>query len=137
MPERLPYFVSKYFTIKCNQATIMKETGLEHLLALDGMNMNYEGEYWVKIDVSLVEKTKDRPHGIKYSLSLHNGKNQRIMGFDNAHAVQVSRGFKGKKYAYDHQHCSIDDKGVEYKFASPGQLLADFWDEVDKVLAAQ
>ncbi len=96
--------------------------------------MNYQGEFWVKFDVIEVEVTTDRPHGIKYSLSLHDGNNQRIMGFDNAHPVKVSSGFKGRKFAYDHVHKTASDPGTEYTFSNPEQLIADFWDEIDKVL---
>lgn len=113
----------------------MSDSGLDNLLAMDGLRLNIEDEYWVKINASLVEQTQERPHGIKYSLSLHDGNNQRLMGFDNAHAVQVSRGFKGRRFVYDHQHRSIRDTGVEYHFQSPGQLLIDFWDEVENVLS--
>jgi hypothetical protein len=82
----------------------MSTEGLDYLLSLNGVSMNYHGEYWVKFDVIEVEVTVDRPHGIKYSLSLHDGNNRRIMGFDNAHAIKISSGFKGRKYAYDHMH---------------------------------
>jgi hypothetical protein len=117
------------------QVTIMRNEGLDNLLALDGVRMNYQGEFWVKFDVALVEITMERPHGIKYSLSLHDGTNKRIMGFDNAHAVKVSKGFKGRKYAYDHVHKSVSDPGTEYSFNTPEQLITDFWCEIDKVLA--
>lgn len=109
-------------------------SGLEYLLSLDGVCMNYEGEYWVKFEVKEVKKTTDRPHGIKYSLTLHDGTNKRLMGFDNAHSIKVSSGFKGKKYSYDHVHKNANDPGTEYSFATPEQLIQDFWDEVDKVI---
>ena len=96
--------------------------------------MNYQDEYWVKFDVMQVEATPARPRGIKYSLSLHNGTNKRIMGFDNAHAIKVSGGYKGKKYTYDHLHKTAVDPGVEYVFITPEQLIVDFWAEVEKVL---
>lgn len=113
----------------------MRDGSLDNLLALDGIRMNCQGNFWVKFDIKIVEVSPERPHGIKYSLSLHDGSNKRIMGFDNAHAVQVSGGFKGKKYAYDHVHKHVSDPGTEYIFNTPDQLITDFWCEVDKVLA--
>jgi Family of unknown function (DUF6516) len=113
----------------------MNEESLDYLLSLNGISMNYQGEYWVKFDVIEVAATADRPLGIKYSLSLHDGNNRRLMGFDNAHAIKVSSGFKGRKYAYDHVHKTLADPGTEYTFTTPEQLITDFWDEVEKVLA--
>ncbi len=112
----------------------MASTILDYLLELDGLHMNYEGAYWIKIEVRQVTPTLARPHGIRYSLSLHDGGNVRIMGFDNAHAVAVSKGFKGKRFSYDHVHRSADDQGTEYVFEGPEQLLSDFWDEVETTL---
>ena len=113
----------------------MVSASLDYLLELDGLQMNYTGTYWVKIEVRQVTPTSARPHGIRYNMSLHDGDNVRILGFDNAHAVAVSKGFKGKRYSYDHIHRSANDDGTEYVFESPEQLLSDFWDEVDATLA--
>ena len=46
-----------------------KETGLDYLLGLDG-NIEFQNNegYWVRMDVSRVAVTAERPHGIKYSL---------------------------------------------------------------------
>ena len=35
---------------------------------------------------------------------------------------------------YDHKHRRIADKGVPYEFKDAHQLLADFFEEVDRVL---
>jgi hypothetical protein len=63
-----------------------KETGLDYLLGLDG-NIEFQNDegYWVKMDVSRVAVTAERPLGIKYSLTLHTPDGARLMGFDNAH----------------------------------------------------
>jgi outer membrane receptor for Fe3+-dicitrate len=60
---------------------------------------------------------------------------KRILGYDNAHAVNV----KGKKYSgqrlpFDHKHRHVADKGVPYTFQAAHQLLSDFFTEVDSVL---
>ena len=51
--------------------TKKRDHSLELLMDLDGLNFSQEGGYWVKYEVSTVEKTPERPHGIKYSLTLH------------------------------------------------------------------
>ena len=116
-----------------------KETGLDYLLGLDGSIefQNDEG-YWVKMDVSRVAVTVERPHGIKYSLTLHAPDSTRLMGFDNAHGGIRPEGSRllhaGKKYAYDHRHRHATDAGVLYEFDTAYQLLSDFYAEVDRVL---
>lgn len=111
-----------------------RDKGLDTLLDLDGLRMNLGNGYWAKFEAREVEVTADRPHGIKYSLTLHDDGGERLLGFDNAHAVKVSSGYKGRRFAYDHQHRGPGDEGVEYEFQSPEQLIADFWAAVDAAL---
>lgn len=112
------------------------DVGLEVLLSLDGTEYTEESGYWYKIEASKVEPTKERPHGIRYNLTLHDSYNQRILGFDNAHAVKAKkRGYyTGIIVSYDHVHRSIKDKGVPYEFENAQQLLNDFLDAVNTVL---
>jgi hypothetical protein len=116
-----------------------KETGLDYLLGLDGSIefQNDEG-YWVKMDVSRVAATVERPHGIKYSLTLHAPDSTRLLGFDNAHGGIKPEGSRflhaGKKHPYDHKHRNATDAGVLYEFDTAYQLLSDFYAEVDRVL---
>lgn len=117
----------------------LKDIGLDHLLGLDGnIEVQNEEGYWVKMEVSRVKVTAERPHGIKYSLTLHAPDNTRLIGFDNAHGGVKPEGshFKhaGKKYPYDHQHRHANDEGVLYEFDTGYQLLSDFYAEVDRVL---
>ena len=112
---------------------------LEWLLDLDGeiIVADEKGRYYVKFEVRQVEKTPNRPHGIRYSLTLHDSRdNERLIGFDNAHAVrQPKKGFRGKKtVTYDHKHRHRKDKGISYTFNSPGQLVEDFWKAVTEFL---
>ncbi len=44
---------------------------LEVLLSLDGFEFQFAEGYRVRIAVQLVESTNARPHGIKYSFTLH------------------------------------------------------------------
>jgi hypothetical protein len=88
---------------------------------------------WVKFDVKLVATSEERPHGLDYSITLHGNDNERLVGFDNAHAVRRSAGPGGKgKAAYDHKHRVRSIRPYEYRDAVT--LLADFWAEVDAVL---
>jgi hypothetical protein len=100
---------------------------IETLLDLDGV-----------IEVRRASQaTEEIPHGIRYSLTLHARRGERLMGFDNAHAVKPKK--KGKhqgRKTYDHRHRNSTDKGVPYEFVDGHQLLKDFWLEVDRTLRA-
>lgn len=109
--------------------------GLETLLDLHDQIFVQEGGYWIKIEAWQVEPTEGVPHGIRYSLTLHHPNGTRVLGYDNSHAVKPPRkGFAGRRVEYDHMHRDAKDKGVPYAFADPGQLLTDFFRDVDKVL---
>jgi len=61
-----------------------KDIGLETLLQLDGEIFPMDNGYWVKFKVHHVEPNEHIPHGIKYSLTLHDKYNRRVVGYDNA-----------------------------------------------------
>ena len=92
--------------------------------------------YWIKFEAWRVEVSMWMPHGIRYSLTLHEPYGERILGYDNAHAVKLPKKFKfaGRRLAYDHMHRHASDKGVPYEFQDAQQLLVDFFAEVDRVL---
>ena len=112
--------------------------GLEYLLGLDGnIEVQNDAGYWVKMEVSSVDVTAERPHGIRYSLTLHAPDNTRLIGFDNAHSVRPAGSrFKhaGKRFPYDHRHRHALDEGVLYEFDTAFHLVSDFYAEVDRVL---
>lgn len=112
------------------------DSGIGTLLELDGTVIDQEGGYWVKIQAWSVELSKKYPHGIRYTLSLHEPYGKRIMGYDNAHAVKPPKKHKfvGRVQAYDHKHRHASDKGVPYEFKDAYQLLTDFFADVDRVL---
>lgn len=106
---------------------------LEILLELDGEVFPMDNGYWTKFEVHKVTASREIPHGIKYSLTLHNRQNQRVLGFDNAHGVKIKKyRYAAKKVTWDHKH--LESQVFDYEFESAGQLVADFWQEVDKVL---
>jgi Family of unknown function (DUF6516) len=112
-----------------------RDTSLDTLLDLDGqvLVLDKNDGYWVKFEVTRVVATEERPHGLSYSITLHGNDNERLVGFDNAHAVRQSAGPGGKgKAAYDHKHRVRSIRPYEYRDAVT--LLADFWTAVDAVL---
>ncbi len=113
-----------------------KNHGLETLLDLDGTVINQEKGYWVKFDVSITDVTKERPHGLSYSLTLHEKYGKRVMGYDNAHAVKLPIKYKysGRIIEYDHHHQHSLDRGIPYEFKDPYQLLQDFFEKVDEII---
>jgi hypothetical protein len=111
------------------------EYGLEFLLAFDGRVHHLEEGYWLKFEVRRVEATKERPHGLSYSFTLHAPDGSRLVGFDNAHGVPA-RGsrFKAVPEASDHWHRTGNDPGRPYAFKDAETLINDFFDEVERVL---
>ena len=110
--------------------------GLRSLLDLDGSVFDQGEGYWIKIEARQVMATADIPHGIRYSLTLHEPYGKRILGYDNAHAIKPPKKFKyaGQRLTYDHRHRHVSDQGVLYAFTDAHQLLVDFFAEVDQVL---
>lgn len=110
-----------------------EDASLETLLHLDGEVFPMDNGYWTKFEVNRVTPTKQIPHGIKYSLTLHDRNNTRILGFDNAHAHKPKRKKYGaRKVTWDHRHKI--EKIIDYEFESASQLLEDFWRAVDEML---
>lgn len=114
-----------------------KDNTVENLLELDGTRYVIDEHlgFWVKFEIKCIDPTNDRPHGIKYSITLHDRTNKRMMGFDNAHAVE----YGGKKYVspkrtYDHWHRNENDDGQPYHYQNAGKLIEDFWKEVENIL---
>jgi anti-sigma factor RsiW len=113
----------------------IRDHSLDTLLDLDGQVfvVDPNGEHWVKFVVKRVDTTPEQPHGLRYSLALHAGSGERLVGFDNAHPVQPTAGPAGKsRKRRDHKHRLRTIRPYDYKDAAT--LLANFWDEVDAVL---
>lgn len=110
-----------------------KDYGLDALLSLDGEVYPMDNGYWTKFVVGEVYKTPNIPHGIKYSLTLHDKHNQRVLGFDNAHAIKPkNKKYGAKKVTWDHKHKY--DQVDNYEFENAGQLIEDFWEAVETLL---
>ena len=110
-----------------------KDFGIECLLALNGDRyfIDDKGELEVVFKVARVAVTPEMPHGLKYTLMLLNAKNERVVCFDNAHAVSQGSG-PGRKRSKQHDHKHIENRITPYVFKDALTLLQDFWKEVDK-----
>ena len=113
-----------------------RDHSIDTLLDLDGEILAQDYGYWVKIEAHLVTPTKERPHGIKYSLTLHDKYGDRVLGYDNAHAVRPikSRRYGGHVIEYDHTHDGPKDTGKVYRFDDAATLMADFFKDVDRIM---
>jgi hypothetical protein len=110
--------------------------GLEFLLAFDGRIHHLDGGYRIEFAIRRVEASKERPHGLSYSFTLHAPDGTRLVGFDNAHGVPaMGSRFKRASDARDHWHRTQDDPGRPYVFKDAATLIDDFFDEVERVLA--
>jgi len=111
-----------------------RDRSLDTLLYLDGNRYHIHDEYWVQFRVRRVEPTEERPHGLEYALTLHGPKNERILGFDNAHPIPPTSGPSGRgraKFDHKHRHKNIRP----YVFQGAGKLIEDFWEAVDNLLS--
>lgn len=110
-----------------------RDPSLDALLDLAGQVfvVDEKAGFWVKFEVRQIEPTSEKPHGLDYSLSLHDASGQRLVGFDNAHANSRS-GAKKRRPTWDHKHRLKTVRPYEYSNAAA--LLSDFWAAVDAVL---
>jgi hypothetical protein len=110
-----------------------RDDALERLLDLDGFLAEVGRGIWIKIVAQRVPADIDRPHGVSYSLTLHEPSGRRVFGIDNAHPVQSRRGPSGRRSAArDHLH--RDESVRPYAYRGAESLLEDFWREVDAIL---
>src|SRR5579863_3013196 len=107
---------------------MIEDHELDVLLDLDGFEFRFGRGYRVKIAAQRATPTEGRPHGIKYSLSLHDPNGRRIYGLDNAH------GTRGRKPEFDHRHVYGGGRRAPYRYRGPAQLLEDFYREVERIL---
>ncbi len=109
--------------------TIDRDPSLDALLGLDGeiFVIDPDGGHWVKFEVKRTDASAERPHGLRYSMTLHAADGTRLVGYDNAHAAP------GYPPPHDHRHRLRTIRPYEYRDAAT--LLADFWASVDVVLA--
>jgi hypothetical protein len=101
---------------------------LEVLLSLNGFEFQFAQSYRVKIAARRVAAASTRPHGVRYSLTLHDPTGRRIYGIDNAHRIS------GGRPEFDHRHVYGARHVAPYVYRGPVELLEDFYREVERVL---
>ena len=92
---------------------------LAFLVSLDGQEFRMATGHTVKIAAHLVEATRNRPQGVKYSLTLHDQANRRIYGIDNAHGVSGQP-------AFDHRH-TYGRRVVRYNYTDAAPMRPNCW----------
>jgi len=97
----------------------MSDDAMERLLQYHGLRYYLANAWYVKFRVWRVEATAARPCGIRYSFTLHDDLNGRLLGFDNAHGVP-------RQVAHDHQHAFRRAEASAYSFVDADKLLSDF-----------
>jgi hypothetical protein len=58
-----------------------RDRSLDTLLLLDGEMFILEGSFWVKFEVKRVSARPEKPHGLDYSLTLHDGNGETPFRF--------------------------------------------------------
>lgn len=110
-----------------------EDASLDTLLDLDGEIFPMDNGYWTKFEAYRVTSTPQIPHGIKYSLTLHDRNNTRVLGFDNAHTFKPKKNkYRARKITWDHKHKM--EKVHPYEFESASRLIEDFWENVEEIL---
>lgn len=102
---------------------------IENLLNLNGETFPMDNGYWVKFEVWKVEVSLSVPHGIRYSLTLHDKNNHRVIGYDNSHSYKSKKKYGATKETYDHIHKQMDV--FPYEFETASQLMEDFWNSAE------
>ena len=111
-----------------------EDVGLETLLQLDGEIFPMDNGYWVKFKVHRVEPNEHIPHGIRYSLTLHDKNNKRVVGYDNAHGIKPKKKrFSGTRTVWDHKH--NHEQVNPYDFEDALNLMEDFWKDVNNQIS--
>lgn len=126
-------------TVRCRMPSTtsrnVPDLGLETLLDFDGFCHGFErAKSYVNMDVKRVRASPGRPQGIKYSLTLHSQDGTRLIGFGNAHPV-VSTQRRAIARPFDHWHPYGKSEAHAYQFRTAFLLLADFFNEVNRILA--
>ena len=126
----------RYQFVIGRKLSIFQDHSLDTLLELDGQKLAIDeaGRYWVTFAVARITPSPDRPHGLNYALTLYDRKTgERLVGFDNAHAVAPTKGPGGRqRQKFDHKHRLRTIQPYDYQDAAT--LIAGFWQAVDLVL---
>lgn len=85
--------------------------------------------YWVEIRAHRIPATLHRPHGVDYSLCLFNPHGERLICYDNAHAIAVGSG-PATRHTEQFDHWHKGERVRPYTYTSAETLLDAFWNDV-------
>ena len=104
----------------------MFDDGIDRLLAYHGRRYWLANGWSLRFRIWRVAPNDRRPHGIRYSFTLHDEAGHRILGFDNSHSVNR------RKIEHDHWHrFRRTDDLVPYEYRDADTLLVDFFKAVE------
>ena len=108
---------------------VSRDPSLDVLLDLDGQVpvVDPEGGHWVRLVVTRVAVSSEKPHGLDYSLTLHGPAGAQVVGFDNAHPAARQRRASRRIIA-------IGCERLRNEYRDAATLLGDFWKTGDAVL---
>ncbi len=99
---------------------------MRRLLDFDRRRYWLSNGWSIVFRITEVKATEGRPHGIKYSLTLHATDGTRLLGFDNSHGIPRAQ-------AYDHRHRFRRTADlVSYCFQGADELICDFFASVEQ-----
>lgn len=103
----------------------MADNAMRRLLDYDRRRYWITNGWSISFRVAEAPVTSGRPHGIKYSFTLHDLDRKRLLGFDNAHGLPRVR-------TYDHRHrFRRTAELVSYNYRDADGLICDFFDAVE------
>lgn len=98
---------------------------MERLLAYHGRRYWLENGWSLRFRVWRVALTSERPHGLRYSFTLHDVDGIRLLGYDNKHSADRNI------IEHDHSHRFPQINNLRpYAFIDTDTLLADFFGAV-------
>jgi hypothetical protein len=80
VPHQSWAIVTAVVTLIVSSADMAKHDPLDFLLDLDGEVIVQDRGYWVKIEARRRNPSPQVPHGIDYSLTLHDKYGKRVLG---------------------------------------------------------
>jgi hypothetical protein len=104
----------------------MPDEAMRRLLDYDRRRYWLVNGWSIRFRIAEIAASAERPHGIKYAMTLHDVDGTRLLGFDNAHGVPGAQ-------AYDHRHrFRRAAELVAYEFRGADELISDFFAAVEQ-----
>jgi hypothetical protein len=103
----------------------MTDEPMQRLLEFDRRRYWLVNGWSIQFRIAVTPLSQVRPHGIRYSFTLHDIDGTRLLGYDNAHGA-------GRALAYDHRHrLRRTEELVPYEFRGADELICDFFAAVE------